>query len=257
MAYLYKYISRPFTLATDLDGTFLGGSEDARRDLYAYIQANRHSIGLVFVTGRSFQSVQALLANKVLPEPDLLICDVGTSVYAVDGSCPTPDLQDEIAHCWADGHQRVPAALADLEGLMPQEGIGPFRKSYFYSHAATAVHGKAIVEAMGFDGLLSDDKYFDVLPRGVNKGSTLQRVLRDHGIAPKSVLVAGDTLNDLSMLTLGLPSVAVGNAEKALMAVLPEMPHIYRAEQHGAAGVMEALQSHPQLQAQPHPQLRR
>jgi hydroxymethylpyrimidine pyrophosphatase-like HAD family hydrolase len=140
---------------------------------------------------------------------------------------------------------------------MPQEAIGSFRKSYFYAHTPAALQGKAIVEALGFDGLLSDDKYFDVLPRGVNKGSTLLRVLRDHGIAPDSVLVAGDTLNDLSMLTLGLPSVAVGNSEKALMAVLPELPHIYRAEQHGAAGIMEALLSHPRLQPQPHPQLRR
>lgn len=253
MAYLHKYISRPFTLATDLDGTFLGGSEDARRELYTYIETHRHSIGLVFVTGRSFQSVQALLANESLPEPDLLICDVGTSVYAVDGSCPTPDLQQEIACSWADGHKRVPPALAELEGLMPQEGIGPFRKSYFYSHAPAALQGKGIVEAMGFDGLLSDDKYFDVLPRGVNKGSTLQRVLLGQGIAPDSVLVAGDTLNDLSMLTLGLPSVAVGNAEKALLAVLPEAPQIHRAEQHGAAGIMEALLSHPQSP----PQLRR
>jgi hydroxymethylpyrimidine pyrophosphatase-like HAD family hydrolase len=100
---------------------------------------------------------------------------------------------------------------------------------------------------MGFDGLLSDDKYFDVLPRGVNKGSTLQRVLLDQGIAPDSVLVAGDTLNDLSMLTLGLPAVAVGNAEQALVAALSGLPEIFRAEQHGAAGIMEALRSHPRL----------
>ena len=130
---------------------------------------------------------------------------------------------------------------------MPQDGIGPFRKSYFYAHTPVALQGKAIVEAMGFDGLLSDDKYFDVLPRGVNKGSTLQRALRDQGVAPDSVLVAGDTLNDLSMLTIGLPSVAVGNSEKALMAALPEAPQIYRAEEHGAAGILEALLSHPQL----------
>ncbi|MFZ9314830.1 MAG: HAD family hydrolase [Burkholderiaceae bacterium] len=253
MAYLYKYISRPCTLATDLDGTFLGGSEDARRELYAFIEGHRHLMGLVFVTGRSFQSVQALLANDVLPQPDLLICDVGTSIYVGDGSCPMPDLQNEIARCWADGHQRVTPALAHLEGLMPQDGIGPFRKSYFYAHTPLALQGKAIVEAMGFDGLLSDDKYFDVLPRGVNKGSTLRRVLQDHGIAPESVLVAGDTLNDLSMLSLGLPSVAVGNAEKALLELLPEAPQIYRAEQHGAAGIMEALLSHPQSP----PQLRR
>jgi HAD superfamily hydrolase (TIGR01484 family) len=247
MAYLHKYISRPFTLATDLDGTFLGGSEDARRELYAHIANRRQSIGLIFVTGRSFQSVQSLLSQFDMPVPDLMICDVGTSVHAVDGNVFMKDLHDEIERKWADGHARVPPVLAGFEGLTLQDATGPFRKSYLYTHEPSAQKGKEIVESLGFDGLLSDQRYFDVLPKGVNKGSTLLTVIRRLGIAPETVLVAGDTLNDLSMLTLGLPSVAVGNAERALIAELPEAPEVYRAEQHGAAGIMEALLSHPQL----------
>ena len=47
-----EYARIPLVLATDLDGTFLGGSETARRRLYSWIEANRDEVGLIFVTGR-------------------------------------------------------------------------------------------------------------------------------------------------------------------------------------------------------------
>ena len=43
---------RDFVLATDLDGTFLGGSDEDRAALYDWIEDNRATIGLIFVTGR-------------------------------------------------------------------------------------------------------------------------------------------------------------------------------------------------------------
>ncbi|MDP5358700.1 MAG: HAD family hydrolase, partial [Paracoccaceae bacterium] len=42
--------AKKFVLATDLDGTFLGGSEDQRAGLYNWIAANRTQVGLIFVT---------------------------------------------------------------------------------------------------------------------------------------------------------------------------------------------------------------
>jgi hypothetical protein len=73
-----------------------------------------------------------------------------------------------------------------------------------------------IVAEMGLDALVSDNRYFDVLPKDVSKGPSLLRLLTHLGVANERCLVAGDTLNDLSMLSLGLPAVAVGNSEPAL-----------------------------------------
>jgi hypothetical protein len=70
---------------------------------------------------------------------------------------------------------------------------------------------------MGLDALVSDNRYFDVLPKDVSKGPSLLRLLTHLGVANERCLVAGDTLNDLSMLSLGLPAVAVGNSEPALI----------------------------------------
>lgn len=247
MARTKTFVSRALTLVTDLDGTFLGGSKQDRRQLYNLIESNRESIGLLFVTGRSFKNVQPLFEQFHMPVPDCMICDVGTSIYRHDGTWLLSDLQEEIARKWGQGHALVDQALQTLEGLEHQELLGPYRKSYFYSSEHAALKGKAIVESLGFDGLLSDRKYFDVLPKGVNKGSTLIRVIQSLGIDGDSVLIAGDTLNDLSMLSLGLPAVAVGNSEPQLLAALEDSTFLYRASKPGAAGILEALDQHPLL----------
>jgi hydroxymethylpyrimidine pyrophosphatase-like HAD family hydrolase len=47
-------------LATDLDGTFLGGKSSYKQQLYQLIRENK-DIRLVFVTGRSLATVIPLL----------------------------------------------------------------------------------------------------------------------------------------------------------------------------------------------------
>ena len=101
-----------------------------------------------------------------------------------------------------------------------------------------------IVAGLGLDGLISADRYFDVLPRDVSKGPSLLRLLTHLGIDNRKVLVAGDTLNDLSMLTMGLPAVAVGNSEPALIEALDGHAHVHRAREEGVGGIAEAILHH-------------
>ncbi len=43
---------KDLVLATDLDGTFLGGTDTDRERFYGWIENNRARVGLIFVTGR-------------------------------------------------------------------------------------------------------------------------------------------------------------------------------------------------------------
>lgn len=246
MAFRHFHAERPLLLATDLDGTFVGGSPEDRRALYALINAHRHSVRLLFCTGRSFEKVRTLSDAHDLPSPDAMICDVGTTVVGPQGNVLFDDLQQDIKQRWGDGQRSVGELLADLP-LTLQDGTGPWRRSYLYADETAALEAQRRVELLGFDGLLSDNLYFDVLPRGVNKGSTLLQVVQRLGFSSADVLVAGDTLNDLSMLACGLPSVAVANAEPRLLQALPHSPAIYRASRPGAAGILEAIACHPAL----------
>ena len=81
-----------------------------------------------------------------------------------------------------------------------------------------------------------------MLPPGVNKGSTLQRVLELLEMPQVPVVVAGDTLNDLGLFQTGFPGVMVGNAEAPLLEWLPQLPNTYLAKGAGCSGILEGLE---------------
>ena len=234
---------RTFVLATDLDGTFLGGSEADRARLYDWIEANRRSIGLVFVTGRDPDFITELCSGPV-PTPDYVIGDVGTTIAHVGEGAriePIADLEAEIAERWAHGGPRVRDALADHPALSEQPTAFRYRVSYDYDPAHSVDDAVALIDALGYDALISDNRFLDVLPRGVSKGPSLRRLVDWLGLDGARVLAAGDTLNDLSMLTSGLPAVAVGGSEAALIERVADHATVYRAAAIGAAGILEAV----------------
>ena len=79
-------------LATDLDGTFLGGRQADRLKLYRLIR-EQEDIRLMFVTGRGIESVMPLLDNPVIPDPDYIICDVGATILN-PGACSTHTIRN-------------------------------------------------------------------------------------------------------------------------------------------------------------------
>lgn len=228
-------------LVTDLDGTFLGGTPEQFSELAERLAAMGDDARLVYCSGRARHKILPLIDSGRLPRPDAIIGDVGTSLWDGHGEVLSHPVTTAIAERWGDGRSRVEAALATVPDLLPQAGCGPNRMSYTYTHIDAVATATPIVEAMGFDALVSDGVYFDVLPKGINKGATVLALIRLWALAPEHVVVAGDTLNDLSMFHTGLPGVVVGNAEPALLAALPPRLPTYRARAHGAGGILEGL----------------
>jgi hydroxymethylpyrimidine pyrophosphatase-like HAD family hydrolase len=89
--------------------------------------------------------------------------------------------------------------------------------------------------------IYSAGKFLDVLPKGVNKGSTLLKLVQHLKVNTEDVLVAGDTLNDLAMYHCGFKGVVVGNAEPQLLDATLDIPNVYQAHRAGAGGILEAL----------------
>jgi len=235
---------RALVLATDLDGTFLGGSDAARAKLYSWIEANRDHVGLIFVTGRDPGFIRTLTRRDGVPRPDYVVGDVGTTIASVDREhmlTPIAELEAEIAEAWGSASGRVQAALHKVAGLRLQSTGFRYRVSYDMDPALFDARALDIVAELGLDALVSADRFFDVLPKGVSKGPSLLRLLAHLGVSNDRCLVAGDTLNDLSMLSLGLPAVAVGNSEPALLDELKGRDHVHFAEAEGAAGIAEAI----------------
>lgn len=226
-------------LATDLDGTFLAGLPEQRLRLYQLINAHPQ-IKLAFVTGRGLEVVMPLLSDPSVPTPDYIICDVGATV--VDGRTlkPIQPLQADIDARWP-GERTVTQALNAFVDIERQEVPQQRRCSYFCAPGTVGSDLRAIADSLGCDVLYSADRYLDILPRGVNKGSTLDALVCAQGFDRDAVLVAGDTLNDLSMYQRGFRGVCVGESETALFEATRAQAHVLHARSPGCGGILEAI----------------
>lgn len=233
-----------FVLATDLDGTFLGGTDSERKALYEWIETHRDTVGLIFVTGRDPEFIMDLCGSGHAPWPEYAVGDVGTTIARVDrdkGVYPLEHLETQIADIWKDAGATVRAALDGWPGLKVQPTAFRYRVSYDLTPGDFDEAAKQVVTDLGYDWLISDNRYFDVLPKGISKGPSLRRLLDHLSVDPARVLAAGDTMNDFSLLTAGVPAVAVGNAETALKDALGAPDHLHHARAFGAAGIAEAI----------------
>ena len=227
-------------LATDLDGTFLAGAPEDRLSLYQTIVAHPE-IRLAYVTGRSLEAVLPLLADPTLPQPDFIIADVGASLYDGQTLQPLQPLQGQIDLRWP-GESQVAQALADFPDLERQDVPQARRCSYFCTPQRAADPAlRAIADELDCDLLYSADLYLDFLPRGVNKGSSLQALADWLGLEHDQVLAAGDTLNDLSMLSATFKGVCVGASEPGLLQATRHHSRTLHATRTGCGGILEAF----------------
>ena len=139
-------MSMRLLLCTDLDRTVLpNGSQpesDGARSRFAALAA-RPEVTLAYVTGRDRGLVRKAIANYCLPQPDYVISDVGTTIYAVDGDNwqPWGEWQQEIAPDWAGlGQGDVRKLLLDVADLQLQE---PAKQNLYKSTARGGFAGCA------------------------------------------------------------------------------------------------------------------
>jgi glucosylglycerol-phosphate synthase len=231
-----------FVLATDLDGTLLAGGVEARRRVRDLFAAANAGVRLVFVTGRALESILPLLSDPTIPTPDYIIADVGATIVRGDLR-PVGDVQRDIAARWP-GSQAVIKALAGFPGLKRQSVPQERRCSFLASESAVTPALRKAVDALGCDLLLSAGCYLDVLPRGVGKGPALLRLAEAEDIDPATIVVAGDTLNDLSMFETGLRGIVVGGAEPELVERVRKRPLVHIAAGEGCDGILEGLVRH-------------
>lgn len=228
-----------FLLATDLDGTFLAGKSAHKQQLYRLMR-ERQDLSLVFVTGRGLESVIPLLNDPVIPNPHYIICDVGATIVNGMTLEPVQPLQAEVEEKWP-GHLEIQNRMKGIRGLRWQEVPQMRRCSFFYDEEADMEEIDLVCRSFGCDMLVSAGKYVDVLPAGVNKGSTLQKLVKLLKVPAESVLVAGDTLNDLSLFQTGYKGVVVGSAEARLLEETRDLAHVFQAEKQGCGGILESM----------------
>ncbi|HRQ52495.1 MAG TPA: trehalose-6-phosphate synthase, partial [Agriterribacter sp.] len=132
-------------------------------------------------------------------------------------------------------------------GLRLQPVSQQRRCSFFYDERTDIAAVKGIAGEMGLDVLLSAGKFLDILPKNINKGSTLKRLVKLMRFSSQDILVAGDTLNDRSLYDTQYKGVVVGAAEPALMDYTSGMPNVIQAKAQGAGGILESMKHFPEF----------
>ncbi|WP_354637676.1 trehalose-6-phosphate synthase [Kitasatospora camelliae] len=228
-------------LVTDLDGTLLAGGTEGRRLLREAL--GRHpEVTVVFATGRGSASVRRVLRDPLVPRPRWIIADVGATVLDGTDFSPVEPLQEQLRAGWP-GPARVRAALGRFPALAYQHGVAQDgRCSYHLPPDGLTGELIAAVGALGCAWEYSADRYFDVLPPRVSKGGALLALAEKLTWPRESILVAGDSLNDLSLFRLGAHAVLMAGAEGALSAAVGDDPLVHRPDRPGAAGILAALQ---------------
>lgn len=226
-------------LATDLDGTFLAGDSEKRHQLYQLISLHP-DIDLAFVTGRGLESVLPLLSDPTIPQPDYIICDVGATVVDGETLQPIQPIQSDINSRWP-GEWKIEQAMSDFPHAIRQDVPQERRCSYFCEASGLHEDFKKIADSFDCDLLYSAGRYLDFLPKNVNKGATLTALAEHLEIPKDDILVAGDTLNDLSMYEHGFMGVCVGKSEKGLVEATDGYDNVYHATAAGCGGIIEAI----------------
>ncbi|MEM9543716.1 MAG: HAD-IIB family hydrolase [Cyanobacteria bacterium P01_E01_bin.42] len=233
--------SHSVILATDLDGTFLGGSERQKAEFYQYIQANRDRILLVFVTGRELDITFALYDDPNFPIPDYIIGDIGTTIVEGKTGTPITSLQDWVAKIWDDSNEKVKALLAEESGIKLQSVVTKYRVAYYYRPELLQASTLEKIVNAGYDYILSSDRYLDIMPKGISKGPTLLKFIEEMNLDAENAIACGDTLNDLSLFETGLKAVAMGNSEPKLIEKIRHLDNVYMSSHPGVMAIWDGL----------------
>nr|WP_320014965.1 HAD-IIB family hydrolase [uncultured Desulfobacter sp.] len=219
-------------LCTDMDRTIIPNGRqtehpDARRQFAKLCSIPQ--VKLVYVTGRSLALVKQAISEYDLPEPEYIISDVGTIIYEKKKSLwqKMQTWQERIAKDWqGKTHDQLQKALNTIVEIELQEAHkqNDFKLSYYI--AIDADHKSIITKVatrlakLGVNVSLihSLDEpeqivLLDILPRNATKKHAIKFLQKQLGYKTREIVFAGDSGNDLQVLSSSIPSILVANAE--------------------------------------------
>ena len=240
-------IGRRFThikkfFLTDIDDTLIGDDE-ALGQLVELLQEHRHSMSFGVVTGRPLESVLEVLEEQHVPHPEILISSVGSEIYYAKDLLPDKGWEAHISRHW--NREKLQAALDRIPFLDRQEEVAQrrFKVSYYMEPSPenlAKVHQELSRQRLRYTLIYSRDMYLDILPYRASKGKAIRYLHYKWNIPLHHILVSGDSQNDEDMLRGEMLGVVVGNHHPELEKLRGQR-HVYFAEQHYAAGIMEGF----------------
>lgn len=236
-------------LCSDMDRTVIPNgmqpeSLDARQRFSDFCALPE--VTLVYVTGRHLALVKQAIKNYALPEPDFLITDVGTNIYQFQYQQWHELLSwnEEIAKDWkGKSHEQIKQLFSHITDLNLQEVSkqNTYKLSYYIplqiDKDDVIAQMQRCLDEVGVDASLiwSIDEpkgigLLDVLPKNATKLHAIEFLYQQLGYDSKEVIFAGDSGNDLPVLSSEIPSVLVANATNEVKQMACNLAKQYNQE---------------------------
>ena len=232
-------------LVSDLDNTLTGCPKGIHR-LRRFLE-RRGEIGFVIATGRSIVEARRLVRDWGLPPPLAWITSVGTEVYLHEDGELTLDREYSrfINADWdPDAVDNLLAAHPDLV-VQPSYEQRPHKRSYFVENEGRAQEVERFLRSHDVEArvVFSHGRLLDVLPPLAGKAAAMNYVADRFNVLSSHVFAAGDSGNDVDMLTACENAILVGNHADEV-ASLAERSNVYRSRRENASGALEGVLAH-------------
>lgn len=237
-------------LVADIDGTLVGPDgpdPEGLSDLAAKLAA--HGIGFGVASGRRLELVEEAIEAFGLPQPEVLICGVGTEIRYGADRVEDRGYRHHLNANWDP--DAVWEAVTSL-GVEPQppENQTHLKLSFYLEDEARLKEVDAALDERHLRRatVWSHGRFLDLLPHRAGKGQAIRYLAHRWGIDPGCVAVAGDSGNDLDMLRGRFAGIVVGNHDPELEA-LRGARRVYFAEAEHVHGILEGLREYGMIDA--------
>ena len=264
-------------IAIDCDGTILDSGKNVAAGAHeAVAEACANGVEVTLISGRNFGSMEFIVEEVGITAPIIggggaFIYDVQTREVIEEHPLPLKEIRELVHLC---REEKVILVLESIHDAV-QERKFPHSKrvhpKHGYQHhivpdllkeldeppvkAMVIGEGQNLTKVYDrirqvglFDSLsYSSSNSIDIVPSGVNKGSSLTALARYLNIPLQRVAVIGDWLNDLDMFRISGFSIAMGNAPDEVKAAADLVAPIN--DHDGAAWAIREILKRGQSQA--------
>jgi hypothetical protein len=218
-------------ICSDLDRTIIpnGYQEESAHARPVFRHITEHTnIHLTYVSGRDKQLIIDAIEEFYLPQPDYAIGDVGTTLYRIiKGNWQLSDeWSDEISQDWQGlNWEALAEYFEDMHEIRLQEleKQSPHKLSFYTDQDVDNPHLKEKIRlVLTQKGLranviwsvdeISSKGLLDIVPARANKLHAIQFLMKQEQFSEDNTVFAGDSGNDLDVLTSGLRAILVKNA---------------------------------------------
>jgi sucrose-phosphate synthase len=230
---------------SDIDNTLTGCQPGARR--FARFVSSRRDTLFGVATGRSQIEARRILGEWGLPEPDVLVSEVGTRVAWRERARYRTDVEFDAMIQQGWNVAAIDAALTLVPGLKLQRDVdqSACKRSYFVEDAGVVEIVRHRLQSNGIAAnvVFSHGDLLDVLPPKAGKSAAMCYVANKLGLPLAQVVAIGDSGNDLDMLSDCPNAVVVANRDANLLEI-EQRPNVYVARRGHAGGALEGVLRH-------------